>query len=89
LADHRAFRLHPSTDLTAALCQAKASGCNVNLGHSIFFNARDAVMAKPTHNFVVRAQLILLDLCCATRASRGSVRSTGRQFIEVGRLVEI
>ena len=45
-------------DLTAAL-QAKASGCEIDLKHAIYFNARDAVVAKRMHNLAARARLLL------------------------------
>ena len=46
-------------DLTAALRQAKAIGCEIDLKHAIFFSARDAVVANPAHNVAGRARLLL------------------------------
>ena len=77
-------------DLTAALRQAKASGCEIDLKHAIFFNARDAVVAKRTHNLAARARLLLFAFML-----RNAVRAVDLfriptdNFIEIGRLVEI
>jgi hypothetical protein len=46
-------------ELPAGLRQAKASGCEIDLKHAIYFNARDAVVAKRTHNLAARARLLL------------------------------
>src|SRR6516162_5484972 len=77
-------------DLPAALRQAKASGCEIELRHAIFFNARDAVVAKRTHNLAARARLLLFAFML-----RNAVRAVDLfriptdNFIEMGRLVEI
>src|SRR3954470_16394282 len=77
-------------DLPAALRQAKASGCEIELRHAIFFNARDAVVAKRTHNLAARARLLLFAFML-----RNAVRAVDLfriptdNFIEIGRLVEI
>jgi KUP system potassium uptake protein len=46
-------------DLSAALRQAKTSGCEIDLKHAIFFNARDAVVAKRTHGLLARTRVAL------------------------------
>jgi KUP system potassium uptake protein len=77
-------------DLPAALRQAKASGCEIDLKRAIFFNARDAVVPKPTHNVVARVRLLLFAFML-----RNAVRAVDLfriptdNFIEMGRLVEI
>jgi KUP system potassium uptake protein len=77
-------------DLPAALRQAKASGCEIELRHAIFFNARDAVVAKRTHNLAARARLLLFAFML-----RNAVRAVDLfriptdNFIEMGRLVKI
>jgi hypothetical protein len=57
LAYYRALRLRAG--VTAALRQAKAIGCEIDLKHAIFFSARDAVVANPAHNVAGRARLLL------------------------------
>jgi KUP system potassium uptake protein len=77
-------------DLTTALRQAKASGCEIDLKHAIFFSARDAVVAKRTHYLAARARLLLFAFML-----RNAVRAVDLfriptdNFIEIGRLVEI
>jgi KUP system potassium uptake protein len=77
-------------DLPAALRQARASGCEIDIEHAIFFNARDAVVAKPAHNLAARARLLLFAFML-----RNAVRAVDLfriptdNFIEMGRLVEI
>jgi KUP system potassium uptake protein len=77
-------------DLPAALRQAKASGCKIDLKHAIFFSARDAVLARRTHNIMARTGLLLFAFML-----RNAVRAVDLfriptdNFIEMGRLVEI
>jgi KUP system potassium uptake protein len=77
-------------DLTAALRQAKVSGCEIDLKHAIYFSARDAVVAKGTHYIASRARLVLFAFML-----RNAVRAVDLfqiptdNFIEVGRLVKI
>jgi KUP system potassium uptake protein len=77
-------------DLPAALRQAKASGCDIDLKHAIFFHARDAVVATRNYNLLARARVALFAFML-----RNAVRAVDlfriptRNFIEVGRLVEI
>jgi KUP system potassium uptake protein len=77
-------------DLPAALRQARASGCEIDIEHAIFFNARDAVVAKPAHNLAARARLLLFAFML-----RNAVRAVDLfriptdNFIEMGRTVEI
>jgi KUP system potassium uptake protein len=77
-------------DLRAALRQAKASGCEIDINRAIFFNARDAVVAKPRHNLAARARLLLFAFMLrnAVRAV-DSFQIPTENFIEMGRLVEI
>jgi len=77
-------------DLLAALRQAKVSGCEIDIKHAIFFTARDAVVANPTHNLATRARLLLFAFML-----RNAVRAVDLfqiptdNHIEMGRLVEI
>jgi KUP system potassium uptake protein len=77
-------------DLTIALRQAKASGCEIDLKNAIFFSARDAVVAKRTHYPVARARLLLFAFML-----RNAIRAVDLfqiptdNFIEIGRLVKI
>jgi KUP system potassium uptake protein len=77
-------------DLPAALRQAKARGCDIDLKHAIFFHARDAVVATRNHNLLARARVALFAFM-----HRNAVRAVDlfriptHNFIEVGRLVEI
>ena len=77
-------------NLTAALRQAKAIGCEIDLKHAIFFSARDAVVANPAHNVAGRARLLLFAFML-----RNAVRAVDLfrvptdNFVEMGRLVEI
>jgi hypothetical protein len=57
-------------DLPAALRQAKASGCEIELRHAIFFNARDAVVAKRTYTLRPARGCCCSPSCCATRCVR-------------------
>src|SRR2546430_2289991 len=77
-------------DLPAALRQAKASGCEIELRHAIFFNARDAVVAKRTHNLAAppRLRLFAFLLCHAVRAV-DLFRIPTDNSTQMGRLLEI
>ncbi len=55
-------------DLTIALRQAKASGCEIDLNKAIFFSARDAVVAKRSRYLLSRARRCCCShSCCATQ----------------------
>jgi KUP system potassium uptake protein len=77
-------------DLTTALRQAKASGCEIDLKHAIFFSARDAVVAKHSHYLVARARLLLFAFMLRNAVQAVDLfRIPTDNFIEVGRLVKI
>jgi KUP system potassium uptake protein len=77
-------------DIPAALRQAKARGCPVDLEDAIYFGARDAVVCSKRRNWLVRASLRLFTLMF-----RNSVRAVDlfnippEKFVEVGRQIEI
>jgi K+ transporter len=77
-------------DIPAALRQAKARGCPVDLEDAIYFGARDAVVCSKQRNWLVRASLRLFTLMF-----RNSVRAVDlfnippEKFVEVGRQIEI
>jgi KUP system potassium uptake protein len=77
-------------DIPAALRQAKARGCPVDLEDAIYFGARDAVICSKRSNWLVRASLRLFSLMF-----RNSVRAVDlfnippEKFVEVGRQIEI
>ena len=77
-------------DIPAALRQAKARGCPINLEDAIYFGSRDAVVSSKTRHCLVRASLRLFTLMF-----RNSVRTVDlfnippEQFVEVGRQIEI
>ncbi len=77
-------------DIPAALRQAKARGCPVDLEDAIYFGARDAVVCSKRRSWLVRAGLRLFTLMF-----RNSVRAVDlfnippEQFVEVGRQIEI
>jgi KUP system potassium uptake protein len=77
-------------DLPAALRQAKASGCEIDVKHAIFFTARDTVVAKRTHNLAFRARLLLFAFMLRNAVHAVDLfRIPTDNFIETGRLVEI
>jgi KUP system potassium uptake protein len=77
-------------DIPAALRQAKARGCPVNLEDAIYFGARDAVICSKRSSWLVRTSLRLFSLMF-----RNSVRAVDlfnippEKFVEVGRQIEI
>jgi KUP system potassium uptake protein len=77
-------------DIPAALRQAKARGCPVDLEDAIYFGARDTLVCSKRRNWLVRASLRLFTLMF-----RNSVRAVDlfnippERFIEVGRQIEI
>jgi KUP system potassium uptake protein len=77
-------------DLPAALRQAKERGCPIDLGHAIYFGARDAVIAGPRHRPLWRMRLTLFAFML-----RNSVRAVDlfriprEKFVEIGRQVEV
>ncbi|HEY5131676.1 MAG TPA: KUP/HAK/KT family potassium transporter, partial [Bradyrhizobium sp.] len=77
-------------DIPAALRQAKARGCPVDLEDAIYFGARDAVVCSKQRNWLVRASLRLFTLMF-----RNSVRAVDlfnippEKFVEIGRQIEI
>lgn len=77
-------------DIPAALRQAKARGCPINLEDAIYFGSRDAVVSSKQRNWLVRASLRLFTLMF-----RNSVRTVDlfnippEKFVEVGRQIEI
>jgi KUP system potassium uptake protein len=77
-------------DIPAALRQAKARGCPVDLEDAIYFGARDAVVCSKRRNWLVRASLRLFTLMF-----RNSVRAVDlfnippEKFVEIGRQIEI
>ena len=77
-------------DIPAALRQARARGCPVDLEDAIYFGARDAVVCSKRRSWLVRAGLRLFTLMF-----RNSVRAVDlfnippEKFVEVGRQIEI
>jgi KUP system potassium uptake protein len=77
-------------DLPAALRQAKASGCEIDIKNAIFFNARDAVVAKRGRTLAFRVRLLLFAFML-----RNAVRAVDlfriptNNVIEMGRLIEV
>ncbi len=77
-------------DIPAALRQAKARGCPVDLEDPIYFGARDVVICSKRRNWLVRASLRLFTLMF-----RNSVRAVDlfnippEKYVEVGRQIEI
>lgn len=77
-------------DIPAALRQAEARGCPINLEDAIYFGSRDAVVSSKQRNWLVRASLRLFTLMF-----RNSVRTVDlfnippEKFVEVGRQIEI
>jgi KUP system potassium uptake protein len=77
-------------DIPAALRQAKARGCPIDLEDVIYFGTRDAVVCSKRRSWLVRASLRLFSLMF-----RNSVRAVDlfnippEKFVEVGRQIEI
>lgn len=77
-------------DIPAALLQAKARGCPINLEDAIYFGSCDAVVSSKQRSWLVRASLRLFTLMF-----RNSVRTVDlfnippEKFVEVGRHIEI
>jgi KUP system potassium uptake protein len=77
-------------DLPAALRQAKASGSEIDIKNAIFFNARDAVVAKRGRTLAFRVRLLLFAFML-----RNAVRAVDlfriptNNVIEMGRLIEV
>jgi KUP system potassium uptake protein len=77
-------------DIPAALRQAKARGCPIDLEDVIYFGTRDAVVCSKRRSWLVRASLHLFSLMF-----RNSVRAVDlfnippEKFVEVGRQIEI
>jgi hypothetical protein len=57
--------------------------------HAIYFNARDAVVAKRTHNLAARARLLLFAFMLRNAVRAVDLRIPTENFIEIGRPVEI
>jgi KUP system potassium uptake protein len=77
-------------NLPAALRQAKASGCPLDLQHAIFFHGRDTVVARRAHRFIARIRILIFAFML-----RNSVQAVDLfliptdNFIEIGRHIEI
>jgi len=84
------FELDLSSDILAALRQAKDLGCPIDLKGAIYFGSRDTVVCSKRSNWFVRARLGLFMLMF-----RNSVRAVDlfdlppETYVEVGRQIEV